>query len=233
MDYGLRYSRQIMLPEIGEDGQKRLSKAGALIVGLGGLGSPVALYLTGAGIGRIGLCDADTVSLSNLQRQVLYSETELSFPKTECAANRLKAMSGQTRFDIHPAGLTPENAAEIITPYDIVVDCCDNFATRYLIDDICHSLGKTWIYGTISGFHGQCAVMNGKHHKRYRDLYPDQAALSAKPTATAGVLGAVPGIVGAIQAAEAIKTLLSIDGTLDGRLLTANILNMTFDILTF
>lgn len=221
-----RYARQTMLPQLGEEGQRRLRAASVLVVGLGGLGAPVSIYLTGAGVGRIGLCDADTVSLTNLQRQVLYTEGQIGQPKTACARERLAAMSGATAFDVYPEGLTAENADSIIAGYDLVVDCCDNFATRYLIDDACARLGKPWVYGSIGEFNGQLALMGGRRGLRYTALYPDRDALCARPRTVAGVLGPVPGIVGAMQAAEALKWLAGIECALDGTL-------FAIDTLTF
>ena len=225
-----RYSRHTMLPEIGEEGQRRLACSSALIVGLGGLGSPVAAYLTAAGVGRIGLCDPDTVSESNLQRQILYTEADLGLPKTECAARRLHAMSGHTRFDLLPEGLTAENAEGLIAPYDIVVDCCDNFATRYLIDDTCAALGKTWVHGAIGAFNGQIAVFNGHRRRRYTHLFPDSDTLRRQPAAAGGVLGAVPGVIGAMEACEALKILAGMEAANDGRLFTINLI--TFETNT-
>ena len=142
-----RYTRQTMLPEIGERGQRRLAEASVLVVGLGGLGSPVALYLAAAGVGRLGLADADVVSLSNLQRQVLYTARQVGEPKTRAARERLAALSPHTRFDLYDEGLTAENAQRIVAEYDLVVDCCDNYPTRYLLDDVCAACGKPWVYG--------------------------------------------------------------------------------------
>ena len=228
-----RYARQLILPEIGPEGQKRLATASVLIVGLGGLGAPVATYLAGAGVGRIGLCDPDTVSLSNLQRQTLYTEAETGLPKTDCARKRLAAMSAHTVLDTYPLGLQPENAREIIRQYDIVTDCCDNFATRYLIDEACAAEGKPWVYGSIGAFGGQLAVMNGSRQLRYTSLYPDRDALAAKPAASAGVLGAVPGVVGALQANEAIKMICGFGDTLDGRLFTIDLKTLETNIFEF
>ena len=148
----MRYDRQMILPEIGEEGQRKLKQAKVLIVGVGGLGSPIALYLAGAGVGCIGLVDDDVVSISNLQRQVLYSEKELGKPKAICAAERLSALNSETTSQPYPTRLTEENAQEIISQYDIVVDGCDNFPTRYLINDICAKTGKVYVYGAICGF---------------------------------------------------------------------------------
>lgn len=227
-----RYSRQTMLPEIGGAGQSRLAGARVLVVGLGGLGAPVATYLTGAGIGTIGLMDADVVSESNLQRQVLYTEAEIGLPKVDCAVSRLRAMSGHTHFVCHRCFLTPENAREIIGAYDLMVDCCDNFATRYLLDDTCSSLGRTWVYGSIGAFRGQVAVMNGRARVRYADIYPDREALEALPPSSGGVIGPVPGVIGAIQANEVIKIIAGFGEPLDGRLFTIDLKTLHTDIIT-
>lgn len=228
-----RYSRQTMLAEIGHEGQKRLSEASVLIVGLGGLGAPAAVYLTSAGIGRIGLCDNDTVSESNLQRQVLYTEAQIGHPKTEAAMKRLSAMSSHTRFDLHPDGLTPDNAATIIAGYDIVVDCCDNYPTRYLIDDTCDTCRKPWVYASIGEFSGQLAVMNRHAGIHYRDLYPDRDRLCGRPRVTAGVLGTVPGVIGALEANEVIKIIARFGEPLDGRLLTVDFMTLHTEIIEF
>ena len=170
MQYTERYARQIMLPEIGLSGQQALARASVLIVGAGGLGSPISLYLCTAGIGRIGLIDGDTVSESNLQRQILYTENETGRNKVECAKQTLSSRNESCRIDIYPHFLTEENAREIIEPYDIIVDGCDNYATRYLIDDWCSRLQKPYVYGSIEGFKGQVSIFNGKKGKRYVDL---------------------------------------------------------------
>ncbi len=228
-----RYARQTALPEIGPTGQAMIERGSVLIVGLGGLGAPAATYLTGAGVGRIGLCDPDTVSLSNLQRQVLYTEAEVGQPKVDCAARRLAAISGHTVFEKYPDGLTPENAREIIGAYDIVVDCCDNFATRYLIDDVCAELGKVWVYGSIGAFTGQAAVMNGAHGLRYSYLYSDREELEGQPAASGGVLGIVPGVIGAIEAGEALKLLGQFGEPLDGKLYVIDLKTLNTNILQF
>lgn len=230
MDNG-RYARQTLLPQIGERGQRRLGSSAALIVGLGGLGCPAGLYLAGAGVGRLGLCDPDAVSMSNLQRQTLYSEEQVGRPKTEAARKRLSALNSEVAFELYPEGLTAENAARIIGGYDVVVDCCDNFATRYLIADTCRELGKPWVHGTIGQFHGQVATFLPGAPTGYADLYPDREEMASRPAASGGVLGAVPGVVGALEAAEALKVLLGMDGTLAGRLLTVDLATMTFNTL--
>lgn len=223
-----RYARQLMLPEIGPEGQRRLAQSSVLIVGLGGLGCPVALYLAGAGVGRLGLCDADRVSASNLQRQTLYAEAQLGMPKTEAAAARLAGLSGATALDLWPCGLTPPTADDIVGRYDLVVDCCDNFATRYLIDDCCLRLRRPWVYASIGAFSGQVSTFMPDSPLRYSDLYPERDTLSAEPPAAGGVLGATAGIIGAIEAAEALKVLAGFGRSLSGRLLCADIKSMTF-----
>lgn len=228
-----RYSRQIKLSEIGVDGQSRLEAASVLVVGLGGLGAPVTTYLTGAGVGRIGLCDNDIVSLSNLQRQTLYTEAEVGLKKTDCAARRLNALSGHTVFEKFPDGLNAENAAATVASFDLVLDCCDNFGTRYLIDDVCAALGKTWIYASIGAFYGQLAVMNGKAGIRYSDLYPDRSALESVNARGNGVLGTVPAVVGALAANEAIKILAGFGEPLDGKLFSINLKTLQTNIINF
>ena len=231
-DPAIRYARQTMLPEIGAEGQRRLSEASVLIVGAGGLGSAAALYLTGAGVGRIGLADADCVAESNLQRQTLYTERQIGTPKTEAARERLAALSSQTRFDCHPQGITPQNAGRIIAQYDLMIDCCDNFPTRYLLDDVCAACGKPWVYGSIGAFHGQVSLFNYRSGRRYRDLYPDRETLCGMhgPTA-AGVLGTVPGVIGTIEASEALKVLAGFGEPLYGRLFTIDLLTLQSEIM--
>lgn len=167
----MRYDRQMILPEIGEEGQRKLKQAKVLIVGVGGLGSPIALYLAGAGVGCIGLVDDDVVSISNLQRQVLYSEKELGKPKAICAAKRLSALNSEITSQPYPTRLTEENAQEIISQYDIVVDGCDNFSTRYLINDICAKTGKVYVYGAICSFEGQVSVFHYGEEKKTIGTY--------------------------------------------------------------
>ncbi len=222
-----RYARQIMLPEIGEEGQKKLAEASVLIVGLGGLGSPVSLYLTGAGVGRIGLCDNDRVSVSNLQRQILYSEETEGRSKVTIASRRLTELSSKTIFDEWKEALTAENAKQIISKYDLIIDCTDNHRTRYLIDDTCKELGKTWIHGAIGNFDGRVSTFT-PDGPRYSDLYPDKEMLSEIPKSTGGVIGPLPGIVGSIQAAEAIKLICGFGETLIGKILTINLKNLQF-----
>ena len=233
MDPRERYARQTMLPEIGPEGQRRLAASSVLLVGVGGLGSPAALSLPGAGVGRLGLADPDTVSESNLQRQVLYTESQIGRPKPEAARERLAALSSATRFDLYPDGLTAANARELVAAYDLVVDCCDNFATRYLLDETCVAVGRPWVYGSIGAFHGQVSLFNGHGKRRYTELYPDREALCALPPAASGVIGPTPGVVGALEAAEAIKWLVGFGEPLDGRLLTLDLKTMQTETIEF
>ncbi|MBD3589294.1 HesA/MoeB/ThiF family protein [Bacteroides sp. GM023] len=220
----MRYDRQMILPEIGEEGQKKLLDAKVLIVGVGGLGSPIALYLAGAGVGRIGLVDDDVVSISNLQRQVLYSEKELGKFKAVCAAERLSALNSEIKIQPYSTRLTEDNAFDIIGEYNMVVDGCDNFATRYLINDICIQQGKPYIYGAICGFEGQVSVFNfGDRKKSYRDLYPDEEEMKRMPPPPKGVMGITPAVVGSIEATEVLKVIGGFGDVLAGELWTIDL----------
>lgn len=219
-----RYDRQTILPEIGAEGQARLQAAKVLIVGVGGLGSPIALYLAGAGVGTIGLVDHDAVSISNLQRQVLYSEEELDDLKAVCAAMRLTALNSTITVNACPGRLSPDNARELIGQYDIVVDGCDNFATRYLINDVCVKLNKPYVYGAICGFEGQVSVFNyGSVPKTYRDLYPDEQAMLLLPSPDKGVVGVTPAITGSVEATEVLKIICGFGEVLAGKLWTIDL----------
>lgn len=220
----MRYDRQMILPEIGEEGQKKLLDAKVLIVGVGGLGSPIALYLAGAGVGCIGLVDDDVVSISNLQRQVLYSEKELGKSKAVCAAERLSALNSEIKVQSYSTRLTEDNARDIIREYDMVVDGCDNFATRYLINDICIEQGKPYIYGAICGFEGQVSVFNfGNRKKSYRNLYPDEEEMKQMPPPPKGVMGITPAVVGSIEATEVLKVIGGFGDVLAGELWTIDL----------
>lgn len=223
-----RYQRQIALPEIGEEGQALLSQARVLIVGVGGLGSPIALYLAGAGVGCLGLVDDDCVSLSNLQRQILYTEQEVGQPKALCAARRLCQLNSSITIHPYPQRLTAETIDEILCQYDLVVDGCDNFATRFLINDHCVKRGIPYIYGGICGFEGQVSVFpnDGTSRSSYRTLYPDEAATLAMPHPSKAVIGVTPGIVGCVEAAEAIKLICHVGEPLVDRLWTIDLHTM-------
>lgn len=218
-----------MLPEIGEAGQERLRQARVLIVGVGGLGSPVALYLTAAGMGCLGLVDDDVVSLSNLQRQVLYTEAEVGVPKVECARLRLSELNSTTRIETYPTRFTAENAAELVANYDLVVDGCDNAATRYLIDEECARQGKPYVYGSIAAFEGQVSVFNYRGGPRYSDLYPRPAVMPAPQPG--GVVGSIPGLIGCLQASEAIKIIAGCGEVLSGKLYWTNLLTLQHQII--
>lgn len=229
-----RYDRQISLPEIGEAGQERLRKAKVLIVGVGGLGSPIALYLTGAGVGTLGLVDDDKVSISNLQRQVLYAEADLGQPKPLCAARRLKCLNSDVNVVAYPYRLDAENASELIKEYDIVVDGCDNYATRYLLDDTCRALEKPYVYGAIRGFEGQVSVFRyGEHSRSYRDLYPDEKEVShTPPSPDQPVIGVTPAIVGSVEANEVLKLICGYGDSLAGKLWTIDLRTMQSYLLS-
>lgn len=219
-----RYERQTALPEIGEAGQKKLKQARVLIVGVGGLGSPIALYLTGAGVGTLGLMDDDTVSLTNLQRQVLYAESEIGEPKALCAARRLQALNSETRIITYTHKLTKENAEEIISRYDIVVDGCDNFATRYLMSDTCERLHKPYVYGAIQGLDGQVSVFcHGTSPRTYRTLMPDEEETLRMPPPSKAVIGVTPAIVGSVEASEVLKLIAGYGEPLSGKLWTIDL----------
>lgn len=225
----VRYQRQIALPEIGEDGQRKLLRASVLCVGVGGLGSPAALYLAATGIGHIGLVDDDRVEAGNLPRQILYNVADIGRPKTACARDRLAAATPHVRLDPHPVRLDPANALELIRPYDLVVDGSDNFPTRYLINDVCAQLGKPWVYGGIRRFEGQVAVFHAGRGPCYRCLFPDPPPPESAPSpAETGVLGVLPGLVGLLQATAAINLILGIGAPLLGRLLTVDALALRF-----
>jgi sulfur-carrier protein adenylyltransferase/sulfurtransferase len=222
-----RYSRHVLLPEVGVEGQERLLQASVLVVGLGGLGSPITLYLAAAGVGRIGLLDFDVVDESNLQRQVLYSTDAVGSKKAEVAHDRLSALNPDIRLDVLDRRLSADNAEELFTPYDIVVDGTDNFGTRYLVNDACVFFGKTNVYGSIYRFEGQISVFATPGGPCYRCLFPEPPPPGAVPNcAEAGVLGILPGQVGVVQATEVIKLILGTGSSLVGRLLLFDALAM-------
>lgn len=232
MDLKERYNRQLILPEIGEEGQARLQQARVLIVGVGGLGSPIALYLTGAGVGTIGLIDDDVVSESNLQRQVLYNEKEVGLSKAEKAREHLQALNSHVCIKAYPEQLTAENAEAIIRQYDLVLDGCDNFATRYLINDTCVRLGKVYIYGAIRAFDGQVSVFNYQGGPDYRRLFPDEEEMYRMPHPPKGVLGVTPGLIGCAEANEALKIIVGYGEVLSGKLWQIDLKTLeTFTIL--
>ncbi|MCY7275003.1 MAG: molybdopterin-synthase adenylyltransferase MoeB, partial [Phormidesmis sp. CAN_BIN44] len=224
-----RYSRHIILPEVGLDGQKRLKAASVLCVGTGGLGSPLLLYLAAAGIGRIGIVDFDVVDTSNLHRQIIHGVSWVNKPKIESAKHRILEINPTCQVDLYETRLSAENALEIARPYDLVIDGTDNFPTRYLVNDVCVLLGKPNVYGSIFRFEGQATVFNYEGGPNYRDLYPEPPPPGLVPScAEGGVLGVLCGIIGTIQATEAIKIILGQGNTLSGRLLLYDALEMKF-----
>ena len=224
-----RYSRHIILPEVGLDGQKRLKAASVLCVGTGGLGSPLLLYLAAAGVGRIGIVDFDVVDTSNLHRQIIHGVSWVDKPKIESAKHRILEINPTCQVDLYETRLSAENALEIARPYDLVIDGTDNFPTRYLVNDVCVLLDKPNVYGSIFRFEGQATVFNYEGGPNYRDLYPEPPPPGLVPScAEGGVLGVLCGIIGTIQATEAIKIILGQGNTLSGRLLLYNALEMKF-----
>ncbi len=229
----IRYNRQIILPNFGVDGQKKLKTSKVLVIGAGGLGAPNLQYLSGAGIGTIGIVDFDVVSLTNLQRQVLFDTSQINENKAEMAISRLKKLNPEVTFNLYKEQITSENAMAIIEPYDLVIDGSDNLPTRYLVNDACVLLGKTLLYGAIFRYEGQVSVFNheredGTRGPNYRDIFPDPPPPEMVPSCSeGGVFGALAGIVGAMQANEAIKILAGLGSTLSGRLLLYDSLDFT------
>lgn len=215
----------MMLQEIGEQGQRKLRSAKVLLVGVGGLGSPISNYLTGAGIGTLGLIDNDVVSITNLHRQVLYTEAEVGQPKALCAKKRLQSLNSEVHINAFNDRLTPDNAERIIADYDIVVDGIDNFATRYLISDVCAKLHKPYVYGAIRGMEGQVAVLC-KGNATYRTLFPDEQAMLSMPHPGKAVLGTTPAVVGSVEACQALQLAAGFGQPLVDRLWTVDLATM-------
>ncbi len=225
-----RYARHLILPEVGAEGQRKLKAASVLIVGAGGLGSAVALYLAAAGVGRIGLVDFDLVDESNLQRQILHSTNDLGRSKLESAQDRILALNPKISIDLYEMRLTSDTAFEILRQYDVIVDGTDNFPTRYLINDACVLLKKPNVYGSVFRFEGQASVFDSSRGPCYRCLYPEAPAPGlVQNCADAGVLGVLPGIVGTLQASETIKLILGLGDTLIGRVVMFDALSSRFD----
>ncbi len=224
-----RYSRHLIMPEVGMEGQKRLKAASVLLIGAGGLGSPLGLYLAAAGVGRIGLVDFDVVDFSNLQRQILHGTSDVGRSKLQSAKDRLQAINPEVRLDLHDTRLTSANALSLFEPYDLIVDGTDNFPTRYLVNDACVLLQKPNVYGSIFRFDGQASVFFPGRGPCYRCLYPEPPPPGEVPScAEGGVLGILPGLIGCIQATEAVKLLLGQGSPLIGRLLLYDALQMSF-----
>ncbi len=225
----LRYSRHLIMPEVGMDGQLKLKKAKVLMIGSGGLGAPLGLYLAAAGVGRLGIVDFDTVDFTNLQRQVVFGTSDVGRKKLEAARERLSNLNPEIRIDTFETRLSSENALDILRDYDIVVDGTDNFPTRYLVNDACILLGKPNVYGSIFRFEGQASIFGYPGGPCYRCLYPEPPPPGLVPScAEGGVLGVLPGIIGCIQAMETIKLILGKGDSLVGRLLLFDALGMRF-----
>ncbi len=232
-DFGERYSRHLRLPDVGLDGQKKLEAARVLLVGAGGLGSPAAYYLAAAGIGTLRIADDDVVDRSNLQRQILHTDARIGTPKVESAAIALSALNPRTKVEAVRERITSDNVERLLEGIDVVVDGADNFPARYLLNDACVKLGKPLVYGAVHRFEGQASVFDAGRHRGeapcYRCLFPEPPPPDAAPNcAEAGVLGVLPGVIGLLQATEAIKLVLGIGEPLRGRLLQFDALSMRF-----
>ncbi|MCD8302787.1 MAG: HesA/MoeB/ThiF family protein [Prevotellaceae bacterium] len=225
-----RYDRQILLPEIGLEGQRKLAKARVLLVGCGGLGAPIATYLAAAGVGTLGLVDDDVVSLTNLHRQVLFSELQVGQPKVVCARERLTQLNGEVNIKVYPVRLSAENALAILSGYDIVVDGTDNFAARFLISDTCLSLSLPFVYGSIRGLQGQVAVLC-VGRATYRTLFPDETATLSMPHPGKEVVGVTPSVVGSVEASQAIQLICGYGEPLIDRLWTVDLATMQSHII--
>ncbi len=224
-----RFSRHLILPEVGLEGQKRLKAASVLCIGTGGLGSPLLLYLAAAGVGRLGIVDFDVVDRSNLQRQIIHSTSAVGKPKIESAKERILEINPFCQVDLYNTRISSDNALDLMRDYDVIVDGTDNFPTRYLVNDACVLLDKPNVYGSIFRFEGQATVFNYEGGPNYRDLYPEPPPPGLVPScAEGGVLGVLCGIIGTIQATETVKIILGQGNTLSGRLMLYNALDMTF-----
>lgn len=229
----LRYNRQMMLPEIGDSGQEKLKKAKVLVIGAGGLGCPILQYLAPAGVGTIGIVDFDKVEIHNLHRQILYTENQVGQAKATTAKSVLESLNPLINIIVFEEKLTTENAVQIIQNFDVVVDGCDNFATRYLVNDTCVALGKTLVYGSILKYEGQLAVFNHKGSKNLRDLFPEPPNPKDVPNCNLnGVMGTLPGIIGTMMAHETLKLIMNLP-ILKNELVLFNTLNWSFNKLKF
>ena len=229
-----RYARHISLPDVGIEGQRLINKSRILVIGAGGLGSPVLLYLAAAGVGEIGIIDDDLVDLSNLQRQIIHAESNIGTSKVESAKAQILSINSTIKITTWNARLSPDNAQEILAGWDIVIDGTDNIPTRYLVDDICKINQIPWIYGSIYRFEGQASVFNYEGGPCYRDLFPEPPPSNAIPScAEGGVFGVLPGVIGSIQATEAIKIIINKGQSLSGKLLIYDAESMTFKSLKY
>ena len=233
-DETIRYQRQLIIPAVGEAGQEKLRKSRVLVVGAGGLGSPVLLYLAAAGVGTIGIVDSDIVDLSNLQRQILFNTNDIGHPKAAKAAEKLAALNPGVTLKTYHVRLTEDNADEILGSYDLAVDCCDNYPTRYLLSDATLRAGKPMVYGAVYQFFGQASVFNYMNGPSYRTLIPlELKAAEMAAVSPPGVIGVLPGIIGSVQASETVKIILGKGEVLSGRLLQIDALNFRVEIISF
>lgn len=228
-----RYIRQTCLAEFGPEGQNRLKEASVVVIGAGGIGCPVLQYLAAAGLGTIGIVDGDTVEESNLQRQVLFGTSSLGENKAVAAADYIKNLNPHVSVQTFCYPITSENAPSILSKYDVVIDCSDNFDTRYLIDDCCKALKKAWIYGAIHRYEAQVTIFNYQGSPTYRQLFPNTSKERIPDCADSGVLGVLPGLTGMLQATECIKLITGIGDPLVGQLLVFNVLTMQFVTFSF
>lgn len=228
-----RYHRQLIIPEVGFAGQEKLKRARVIVIGAGGLGSPVLMYLAAAGVGTLGIVDPDEVRMSNLQRQILYNTEDITRPKAEAAAERISLINPLVTVFAYPVRLGEENASELLRGYDLAADCTDNFTSRYLLSDATRAAGIPMVYGAVSQFMGQVSVFNYRGGPSYRDLYPETTvrAADASPSEQ-GVIGALPGIIGSYQACEVIKIITGAGEVLSGRLLQVDGLNLRSEIIS-
>jgi len=229
-----RYHRQLIIPEVGFAGQEKLKRARVMVVGAGGLGSPVLMYLAAAGVGTLGIVDPDEVRMSNLQRQILYNTEDITRPKAQAASERIYLINPLVTVCVYQVRLGEENAAELLRGYDIAVDCTDNFASRYLLSDATRAAGIPMVYGAVSQFMGQVSVFNFNGGPSYRDLYPEKTVGAADAShSEQGVIGALPGIIGSYQACEVIKIIIGAGEILSGRLIQIDALNLRSEIISF
>jgi len=229
-----RYNRHLILKEFGREAQEKLKSSKVLVIGAGGLGCPVLQYLTAAGVGTIGIVDFDKIDESNLQRQVLYSTEDIGKPKAQVAAEKLSQQNPYIKFEVHKIKLSKDNALSIFSNYDLIIDGSDNFPTRYLVNDACVILNKPLVFGSIFKFEGQVTVFNYKHGPTYRCLFPEPPAPGEVPNCSdIGVIGVLPGMIGTIQANEAIKVIAGIGEVLSGRLFLLDALSMNTTIIKF
>ncbi len=226
-----RYARQTILPQIGTTGQAKIRQAKVLVVGAGGLGAPVLQYLTAAGVGTIGIVDNDSVSETNLQRQVLYSTSDINKPKVEIACKKLLKLNPYCSIQPYKERLDENNASEIAKGYDLVVDCTDNFTSRYLLDDVCEKIEKPLVYGSIEEFSGQISVFHYDKGVSYKKLFPDKPEEKQMNGEPLGVFGTIPGVIGSLQATEVLKIITGADGVLSGRLMLYDALKPGFQIV--